>query len=159
MGHSPFAGRIVILSLLGASLLVSNIGCTSLTKKDNRFYCGLFSGKTDKNDAEKHRQTYQSERTPESICWLLANQIHSGMSLEEVNDVLGENGIREINSRWITSNGGNYRTDDVAYRWGPDSEGGTVILVFRENRLVNFNPSEFEERLDKDVSKAPKFLN
>ncbi|MDA0835255.1 MAG: hypothetical protein O2955_17490 [Planctomycetota bacterium] len=159
MGSSLCSKYGVRLTLVGICLLVSNVGCQSLKIKDNRFNCGLFSCKTDRNEAEKRRQTYQSERDPESICWLLAHEVHSGMMLEEVNQVLGENGVREENSQWITTKGGNYRADDVAYRWGPDSEGGTVYLIFREDRLVNFDAATFKDRLKKDMSNAPKFLN
>lgn len=157
MGCRSFARLFVVVGFSG--MLMSAVGCASLAMKDNRFYCGLFSCKTDKNQAEKHRQRYQSEREPESICWLLANEIHSGMLLEEVNRVLGENGVREQNSRWITSNGGNYRADDVAYRWGPDAKGGTVYLLFREGKLVNFDPKQFEDRLAKATGEPPEFLD
>ncbi|MFN0196201.1 MAG: hypothetical protein ACKVT0_05615 [Planctomycetaceae bacterium] len=128
-------------------------GCKALSVKDHRFYSGLFSGKSDFKLAEKYRERYQETREPDAICWLLAHEIHSGMSLDDVNRTLGENGVREENSSWLTTNGGNYRTDDDVYRWGPDSEGGTIYLVFRENHLVNFDPHEFEDRLKEKTYK------
>jgi hypothetical protein len=96
-------------------------------------------------EEEQHRKKYLEDKDPEAIRWLLANRIQSGQTLEEVGRIFGEKGIREHNDNWLTTDGIGYRTDDKAYKWGPDREGKSIYLVFREGILVNFDPHEFEE--------------
>ena len=93
---------------------------------------------------EVHRKQYQADRDPAALRWLLAHRIHTSMRVEEVNNVLGEEGAREYNDNWLTTKGGQYRTDDKVYKWGPDANGRSVYLVFRDGRLTNFDPSEYE---------------
>ncbi len=95
---------------------------------------------------EYHRQSFQVDKSPTSLRWLLKNRIYSGMALAEVNQVLGEEGTREYNDRWIKTNGGHYRSGDNVYKWSPDSEGTSVYLVFRDGRLVNFDSTHFKEQ-------------
>jgi hypothetical protein len=92
---------------------------------------------------EKHRKDYQTNRKPGAIRWLLGNAIENGMSLKQVNHLLGEEGVREQNSQWIKKGHPEYRVTDVIYHYGPDSQGTAYYLAFREGKLVFFDPSEF----------------
>ena len=57
---------------------------------------------------------------------------------------MGEDGTLETGDRRLMTGGGNYRVGDEMYAFGPDSKGKTVYLAFREDRLVNFERSEFK---------------
>lgn len=94
--------------------------------------------------AERHRKRFQTEKDPAALRWLLEHRIHAGMSLAEVGRALGEEGERVFDDNWLKSDGGNYRADDVAYRWGPDSQGKSVYLVFRDGRLMYFDADELQ---------------
>lgn len=101
--------------------------------------------KPDSQELEKHRKQYQSTRDKQAMRWLLGNALQPGMTRSEVESVLGEEGVRETNDRWLKTNGDAYRLDDIIYCYGPDDEGHCVYLGFREDRLINFDPEEFEE--------------
>jgi hypothetical protein len=92
---------------------------------------------------EQHRHDYQATKDHEAMRWLLANCIRTGMSYNEVCDVMGEEGNFETHDRQLKSGGGNYRIDDEMYAFGPDNKGKTVYLAFRENRLINFDAAQF----------------
>lgn len=65
------------------------------------------------------------------------------MSLTEVRQALGDEGMREENDRWIKTGGGHYRSNDKVHKWGPDNKGRTYYLVFREDNLVDYDPEEY----------------
>ena len=65
------------------------------------------------------------------------------MSVKDISNVLGEDGVRVHDDTWL-KRGTAYREDDTVYRWGPDKNGRDIYLVFREGRLINFDPKEFE---------------
>lgn len=93
---------------------------------------------------EQYRRKYLANRDPQALNWLLAHRIQSGMSVDDVQQVLGEEAERETNDKWIKPKQGMYRIDDEVYRFGPDHDGRSVYLAFREGRLVNFEPEEFK---------------
>jgi|GEM_PF-1373954 len=93
---------------------------------------------------QKHRKDYQTSRDPGAIRWLLGNTIKNGMSVKQVNHLLGEEGVREANSQWIKKGQSEYRVDDVIYHYGPDSKGTAYYLAFREGKLIYFDPAEFQ---------------
>lgn len=92
---------------------------------------------------EKYRRDYQVERSPEAIRWLKAHRVKPGMNLQQVNEVFGEDGKRVYEDARYKSKS-HYRSGDETYKWGPDSEGNSHLLVFRNGRLVNYDPQEFE---------------
>ena len=96
-------------------------------------------------EEQKYREAFLVDKDPEAMRWLMANRLHSGMTVAQVGLAFGEDGEREYNDRWIKTKGGQYRTGDKAYRWGPDNLGNSMYLVFRENQLVNYDPREYEE--------------
>lgn len=89
------------------------------------------------------RQKFLTERDPEAFRWLLAHRIHNEMTHDEVANELGESGERRNDDREYKTNGGFYQTTDVGYQWGPDREGHSVVLFFRDGKLVHFNPNDF----------------
>ena len=95
-----------------------------------------------REESQQHRERYQQNRDPQAMRWLLGQRIQAGMSLVEVNQVLGEQGKRRYDDRRLKTHGGNYLTSDVFYQWGPDSDGKNVILGFRDGKLTNFEPRE-----------------
>ncbi len=103
-------------------------------------------------EEQRYRERFLEDKEPEALKWLLENRIHSGMSVVEVNQVLGEAGEREFNDRWVKTDGdGRYRSSDRVYRWGPDNQGRSIYLVFRDNQLVNFDSKDYAEALLNDI--------
>lgn len=94
---------------------------------------------------EKYRKEYQTNRNRKAMRWLLANRIESGMSLGDVNAVLGEQGIYDETAGFL-KRGNAYRVDDKVFHFGPDDHGQAVYLIFRENKLVNFEPERYADR-------------
>ncbi|HTI50818.1 MAG TPA: hypothetical protein VL475_07700 [Planctomycetaceae bacterium] len=96
-----------------------------------------------RDEEERQRKKYAGSRDREALHWLLRHRVDSGMSYHEVCRTLGEDGVRESRDNWIKNNGGNYQVGDDVYAFGPDNKGQTLYLVFREDKLVNFDPKEF----------------
>ncbi|MEO1996689.1 MAG: hypothetical protein ABGZ17_15585 [Planctomycetaceae bacterium] len=86
--------------------------------------------------SDQHRLRFQSDGDPAAFEWLLENRIAAGMSVQSVSTMLGQEGERVINDRWIKDRGGWYRESDTVVRWGPDSNARSVYLVFRDQRLM-----------------------
>ena len=109
-------------------------------------------------EEERHRNDYVANHDRQALNWLLRHRIESGMSYATVCKVLGEEGVREARDEWIKTKGGSYQLGDDVYAFGPDNEGHTVYLGFREDKLVDFDPTEFKistgqkESLDTDSS-------
>ena len=95
-------------------------------------------------EEEQQRQQYVTTQDPQAFRWLLANRIDTGMTRGEVERVLAQEGGREWNDRKFKTHGGHYRSSDVIYRFGPDSEGWSIYLGFRDGKLINYDPREFE---------------
>lgn len=134
--------RCCVFGLLVCAL---GSGCESLNGA-SLMRLGMPVGRAEGFRAEEdHRQSFQTEGDSEAMRWLLANRVESGLSVAEVNRVFGQEGEREFGDNWLKTNGGHLRADDVVYKWGPDRDGHSVYLGFRDGRLVNFDPSEFRE--------------
>lgn len=104
-----------------------------------------FSSKpaTSSADEERYRRKYVGNHDRKALYWLLRHRVESGMAYGEVCRILGEDGVHETRDNWIKTNGGNYQIGDDCYAFGPDSDGQTLYLVFRDDKLVNFDPTEF----------------
>ena len=93
---------------------------------------------------QKYRREYQETGSPEAIRWLKAHRIKPGMTIGTVNEILGEDGRRVYDDTRFKSHGGHYRAGDETYKWGPDAEGSSHLLMFRSDRIVNYDPQEFQ---------------
>lgn len=91
----------------------------------------------------KHREQFLRNRDHRSLYWLLSNRISNGMSLNEAEEMFGEPGERETDVGRFKADG-LFQSTDLAYKWGPDSQGHSVILFFRDGCVVNFNPKDYK---------------
>jgi hypothetical protein len=97
------------------------------------------------SDEQKQRTKYQTEQSPEALRWLLSRRVRQGMSPEDVAVIIGEEGAPVDADDWVKSNSSGFQVGDETYRWGPDNRGNSYYLVFREGKLVNYDPAEFAE--------------
>lgn len=93
---------------------------------------------------EQYREEYAATHSPKSMRWLLSHCVEMGMSYKKVCQIMKEEGAPVTGDKSVLSGGGNYRVGDEVYAFGPDTNGKTVYLVFREDRLVNYDRSEFK---------------
>jgi hypothetical protein len=124
-------------------LFATGCGTASIPKLPNMR--DMFGERSGIRDEEEHRRNFQSTRDPADLRWLLANSISSGMSVSEVGRIIGEEGRRLHDDNWVKKGGGYYQSGDKAWKWEQDRNGQSLILVFREGRLVNFDPSAYAE--------------
>lgn len=94
-------------------------------------------------EVEMQQRKFQIDGDPAAFSWLLGHLVDNGMTVAMVNEVIGSEGMREFDDAAMKRNGGNYQQTDVGYKWGPDRNGRSVVLFFREGKLVNFDQSEF----------------
>ena len=146
---TPFRTPILFkkLPLLALSLFVTigSQGCSSPERKSLADKLPFRKHQNDSPLEAEFRQKFVAERDPAAFKWLLAHRIHNEMSVAEVASVLGEAGERRFDDREYKTNGGNYHTTDVGYQWGPDRTGHTVVLFFRDGKLIHFDPAELGE--------------
>lgn len=122
--------------------LVTISGCGSFEIAPIR---QMLSPTPDTTQAEEieNRERFQRTQDPEALRWLIANRLENGMTRAEVEGVIGQPGRFEPNDRLLKTNNNAYRSSDKMYAFGPDSKSRTYFLVFRDNRLVGFDPKEF----------------
>ena len=101
-----------------------------------------FNGTHDREVEEKHRREYAASQSRKSMRWLLSHCVDTGMTYDQVCQVLGVEGNPEPNDRRFKTGNG-YWIDDEMYSW-KDAEGRSVTLGFREGLLVNFDRAEFK---------------
>jgi hypothetical protein len=89
------------------------------------------------------REKFSLHHEHAALYWLLANCVENGMQLNEVEHALGEPGEHAMGMGQLKSDG-IYQVTDIPYQWGPDSKGYSVILFFRDGRLVNFNAKDYQ---------------
>ena len=146
---TPFQIPILFktLPLLGLVLFVAigSPGCGSPERKSLADKLPFLKHQNDSPQEAEFRQKFVAERDPAAFKWLLAHRIHNEMSVAEVSSVLGESGERRFDDREYKTNGGNYHTTDVGYQWGPDRTGHTVVLFFRDGKLIHFDPAELSQ--------------
>jgi hypothetical protein len=140
------AGSVATALTALLTLFVTGCGTVSVPKLPDMG--NMFGEKSSLHEEEQHRQNYQSKRDPADLRWILANRISSGMSVSEVGRKIGEEGRRLYDDTWIKKGGGHYQSGDEAWKWEQDRNGQSLILVFREGRLVNFDPSDYEKQDD-----------
>ena len=99
----------------------------------------------------KKRDRFQESKSPEAIRWLLSKRIQTGMTLSEVNRVIGQDGLRRWNDAQFKSRNAGVLATDETWAWGPDEKGNSYFLFFRNDRLVNFDPSLYVETGDESM--------
>ncbi len=120
-------------------------GCETVPEWDsNTAMTGMHRTEKKADQAEAYRMRYLTKRDSKALDWILKNRLYSGMSRTSVAKEFGEDGEFQEASKWIKATGGTFRTSDDAYKWGPDENGRSVYLVFREGNLVNYDPKDFE---------------
>ena len=97
----------------------------------------------DERLAAKHRERFAAHGDPESLQWLLSNRITTAMTETEVAHELGQEGERLYGTGHLKRGDSRYHESDVFYKWGPASDGRSVYLAFRDDRLLHFDASEF----------------
>lgn len=133
-------GTARALLILAAVMTVA--GCESFQIAPIREFLSPAPKVTQEEEIE-HRERFQRNQDPESLRWLLSHCLENGMTRAEVEGVIGQPGRFEPNDRLLKKNNNAFRTSDKMYAFGPDSKSRTYFLVFRENRLVGFDPKEF----------------
>lgn len=129
---------------LGLGLTLGQVGCETAGWNGRLLEAFAGSSNHDAELEERHRSAYVQHRTRSDLYWLLGHRIETGMTVAEVAVVLGERGEKEPRGQWVRQ--GDFRIDDEIYRYGPDSEGQSVYLVYREGRLVNHNREDFTRK-------------
>lgn len=143
---SPLPAKRLVCALgLCLALLVTGCESPGWARSLNAAFTGTRERPTAKEE-EAHRREYLSTHSRRSMHWLLGNCVETGMSHNEVSRILGEEGIREAKDNWVKTKGGTYQLGDEVYGYGPNSDGETVYLVFRDNQLVSFEGGEFRRK-------------
>ncbi len=128
-------------------LAIGLCGCESVGKGSSQILTKTASEPAapapSKRTLDSERTRYQTDRASSAARWLLAHCVKPHMRVKEINEVFGEDGVRVRDDTWL-KRGNGYRQDDVVYRWGPDNHGRNIYLFFRDGRLINFDPKEFE---------------
>lgn len=135
--------HFIISLLLGIGFIA---GCESVdTSAMKKSLAPLFQRKPIAETEEEHRRAFQKDRDSKDLNWLLANRIDAGMTVKQVGGVIGESGSRVYQDSWVKNQGGNYRSTDEVWKWQAARNGQAIYLVFREGKLVNYDPSKFHE--------------
>ncbi|MFN8856140.1 MAG: hypothetical protein ACK50P_11285 [Planctomycetaceae bacterium] len=95
-----------------------------------------------KEEQSRHRAAYVEHHNRSDLYWLLQNCVTTGMGVHEVAGIIGETPELETQSQWLKQ--ADYRVDDKVYKFGPDNQGQSIYLLFREGRLINHNPEEYQ---------------
>lgn len=127
---------------LSVSCALAILGCSGIDRQDP-FEIFPDEDQGSVSEADNHRQQFQIHRDPKALNWLMSHEIETGMSLASVNDILGESGERVFNDTSLKRNANQYQETDIGFKWGPDTNGRSIVLFFRDGKLVNFDPEEF----------------
>lgn len=138
----PREVRLITLSVL---TIVVGIGCGVL---HNAGVPGL-EMYVKKDPAELQHERDQREQfilnqDHKALFWLISHRLDNAMTLSEVEQVLGVPGEYTADDSYGKSEG-LHQTTDMAYKWGPDNRGQSVILFFRDGRLSNFDPKDYRD--------------
>lgn len=127
------------VGLLATLLSICAAGCQLWQDRPRTFA----EADTDLQTANKKQEEFRETASPDAIRWLLTHEVEQGMTLDAVEQAIGQPGSLVVNDGMYKRNDVRIRESDKTYRWGPDSEGQTWILFFRGNRLTNFDPADF----------------
>lgn len=132
--------RLLATSFLGSGL-IAVLGCGNPPV----FNFGGKDAEAVAAQVDEHRTRFLSDGDPASLRWLFANQLSTGMTLDQVNEILGKPGERVHGDTYIKAKvSGVLRTDET-YRWGPDNEAQVYYLFFRNEKLTAFDPDDYRQ--------------
>jgi len=133
-------GVVLAFALAGCSNPVSKMMFTNHKQRNPAM---APEKQRERGEEQAHRANYRSTRSSEDLDWLMRNRIENGLTLESVNNILGEKGERTDagDEDGIAQAGGASESKDGTYEYGPDDKGRSYRLTFRNSRLVEFNPS------------------
>lgn len=140
--RSPGGLRIALL--LTCLMLAS---CETLKAPGSTADWFARNNRSHEREVQSYRTQWQTRRDKGAIRWLLASQIHNGLTPDEVSLRLGEVGTREHNTKEFKREGDGFRVDDEFYRFGPDRDGEVYYLGFRDGKLVNFDAKNFADKM------------
>jgi len=123
--------------------MLTATGCAGLATSSEKFQELINPRIVARRMRAKQQKRYQIDRDPKAMRWLLAHEISTGMSVNGVNEIFGQMGDRQYDDSRYKSSSRSFRRTDEVFRWGPDSDGSSVFLVFRDDHLVNFDPEEY----------------
>lgn len=135
----PQLRRLVLCGMLTSSCGLAGCGTAGL----NGFLADLGHQKITNAEFEEHRKQFSQEKDPQALSWLMAHALNNGMTVQEVEHALGDAGERIYDDVELKSHYEEFLHTDVAYKWGPDTDGNSVVLFFREGRLVQYSPEKF----------------
>lgn len=142
--RGPFRSKISGFALLA---IVAVVGCSNPVSKM------LFTNHKQRNPAmgpekqrerteeQEHRAKYRSTGSSTDLEWLMKNRIENGLTVNSVNNILGEKGDLIEGAEGIAQAGGETGSTDGTYMYGPDDRGRMYHLTFKNSRLVDFNPT------------------
>lgn len=97
----------------------------------------------ERREEQQHRAKYQATRSSKEFQWLQEHRLENGMTLETVNHLLGQKGKRIDGAGENPADSDAAHKHDGAYRYGPDDQGHTLQLTFKNGRVVDYvNPKE-----------------
>ena len=136
--HSVFRPAPVLGVLL---VCLAGFGCESTSLNSSLLETLAGRPVVSEQELSQRRASYIEHHNREDLYWLLQNCVTTGMGVHEVAGVIGETPELEPHSQWLKQ--ADFRVDDKVYKFGPDSQGQSVYLLFREGRLINHNPDEY----------------
>lgn len=92
---------------------------------------------------ETMRNRFVENGDSKAIRWLLANVVDEGMEKDEVSRILGQQGEFVEADNFVKTKDSAFHVDDKTWRWGPDDHGRAYFLVFRDRKLVNYDPAQY----------------
>ena len=139
-----FQYRFLNVSMaLSVSALLVCIGCETLHNAGMPGLETYIKPDPAKLEEERsHREKFSANQDHESLYWLVANRVQNSMTLREVETVIGETGESIGDTGHLRSEG--IQTTDTAFMWGPDNQGHSVVLFFRDGHLTNFHPENYD---------------
>lgn len=94
-------------------------------------------------EVKDQRAKFIEQRDPAAFRWLVTHALRNGMTVREVNHTMGDDGVRIYGDQQLKARLEGYLESDECYKWGPATNGQSVVLIFRGNRLVNYDPKDF----------------
>ena len=126
----------ISILLVGSCLTMMFSGCTSFPL--------LSRGPSIAEQELTHRKEYQLNGSRKALQWLLANRIDQGMDRKTVSEILGQEGERKRDDNKFKSQSSSIRRGDKTYRYGPDNGGRSIYLMYRDDKLINYDAKDFQ---------------